>query len=862
MTMRENYDLFSQLADTAVEEVQQAEFDTAQSRWHELAQLLTEAQIAYHDLETPIMVDATYDRLIHELRVLEDKFPALWSVDSPTMRVGAKVSREAVKLTHAERMYSLQDVFSRSELRLWWENLAKEIPVESRFTAEVKVDGLALNLTYRHGKLVSAATRGDGIVGEDVTRNALAIASIPQELVGVSASTGEQQEIPELVEIRGEVFFPVADFHEFNAKVELRNAEIEKRNEQIRQQNKEISKANREAKKQGITVERPRLRLENKLKTFVNPRNAAAGSLRQDDVTGFALRALAFQAHGLGVLQGVSAEFEQAMQDQAVVYEQFRNWGIPVSAETKVLENLEQIEAYLDKYEHARTALVHEFDGVVIKLADRKLQQVLGFTSRVPKWAVAFKFPPTEVQTKLLDIQVQVGRTGRVTPFAILEPVMVDGSTVSRATLHNPSEVIRKGVLIGDQVIIRKAGDIIPEVLGAIAGVRNGTERAFVMPTQCPDCGAPITSLKEGDVDQRCVNARSCPAQLVQRIAHIGTRGVLDVNALGEATAIFLANPNHLRRSALLALATGGVVELENPATGVVKQVSLSLTERIAKGIVNKQGIILDDQQIVPLSVQDELGIPGLQTPVLETEAGLFSLTAQNLQNIWQWQEIKENGQPTGNYRYVRAAWTKPTFNNKGEVVKASQLSKTAQQVLEQLELAKTKELWRKIVALNIRHVGPLAAKALAAEFSSLQEMRTVGVERLAQVPAVGETIAQSFIDWFAKDWHQEIVAKWEEAGVSFARETDSSASVKEQVPATLAGMTIVATGKLENFTRESVKETIEAHGGKASSSVSAKVIVVAGEKAGSKIRKAQELGVPILDETQFLHLLQTGELP
>ncbi|MDY5584865.1 MAG: DNA ligase (NAD(+)) LigA, partial [Arcanobacterium sp.] len=586
----------------------------AEARHSELAKILIAAQEAYYSQDEPIMIDAEYDRLVHELRLLEDQYPELWTPDSPSMKVGAKPTKAGAKqLTHRERMYSLQDVFSREELRTWFTNLQQNLPPHTKFTAEVKVDGLAVNLTYRNGVLESAATRGDGVIGEDVTANALAITAIPQQLHG--------SHIPQLLEVRGEVYFPVAAFHEYNAQVDERNERIEERkaeiqahNKVIAAQNKEIMKLNEERSESEQQPLLQRIRPEAKLKTFVNPRNAAAGALRQDDTTAFAVRSLSFLAHGIGAVEGADTTLQNALESQQEIYHFFAQWGLPVSPETQLLESLPEIEAFLDKYQNARDSLEHEFDGAVLKIENRKLQEDLGFTSRVPKWAIAFKFPPTEVQTKLIDIQVQVGRTGRVTPFAIMEPVLVDGSTVSQATLHNPSEVIRKGVLIGDTVIIRKAGDIIPEVLGPVLAARTGHEREFVMPEHCPECGSEIRAIKEGDADLRCVNSRSCPSQLTQRIVHIGSRGALDVEALGEETAAWLANPDRNRRAALLALATGN--ELSFPVQEftktealreVEKKLRLSMEERIELGIINEDGMILDDELIIPQDVQDAL---------------------------------------------------------------------------------------------------------------------------------------------------------------------------------------------------------------------------------------------------------------
>lgn len=808
------------------------------------------------------MVDATYDSLIHELRSLEDQFPQLWSPDSPTMKVGAKVARGGLpELTHRERMYSLQDVFSREELEAWYNGVVGELGEDSRFTTELKIDGLALNLTYRNGVLETAATRGDGFTGEDVTRNALAISAIPAELLG--------EDHPELVEIRGEVYFPVDAFKTYNEMVDARNDEIDRRNEAIRLANREISQYNRELARRNADLpegeqEAPRQakRMEAKLKTFVNPRNAASGTMRQEDSTGFAIRSLSFLAHGLGALEGASDALNERLSTQDGVYATFASWGLPVTEQTEVHTSLEEINAYLDTYQDKRANFAFEFDGVVIKIEDRETQDRLGYTTRVPRWAVAYKFPPTEVQTRLLDIRVQVGRTGRVTPYAVMEPVFVDGSTVSQATLHNPTEVARKGVKIGDVVVLRKAGDIIPEVVGPVLVERKGTEEDFVMPGECPACGAPIVSMKEGDVDLRCSNQRSCPAQLSARVVHIGSRGALDIEALGDETAVWLADPERNRLDALTALARGDALTLEDEFARP-RKIQLSLDERVKLGITDAEGVIHDHDDVVPEAAQQALGIPAEQTPYLETEAGLFDLTADAVKDVWVWQPERIKGEPTGNWKYVRAAWTKPRYSsakNDPKLLAESTPSKTLKKILSELEKAKTKELWRKLVALNIRHVGPVASKALAVEFGSLDAIREAGIERVSQVEGVGEIIGQSFLGWFDDEWHREIVETWATAGVIFEDEKDE---VAEALPQTLAGMTIVATGSLQHYTRGGINDVIAAHGGKAAGSVSKKTsAVVVGENAGSKATKAEDLGIPILSEEQFAELLKTGELP
>lgn len=835
----------------------------AKARWHELAPILYAAQEAYHSGSEPTMVDATYDALIHEMRALEDKYPQLWRPDSPTTKVGAKVARGALPaITHRERLYSLQDVFSRAELHEWFANLAKEIPADALFTVETKIDGLALNLTYEKGELVTAATRGDGITGEDVTANVRAISAIPTRLTAGAAG------VPDVLEVRGEVYFPVAAFARFNAAVAGRNAEIERRNAEIAAYNKEIERRNREIRARNETAlpgsaepELARRRREAKLKQFANPRNAAAGSLRQEDSAAFALHDLSFIAHGIGIVQGASAELRARLSEQAGVYQQFAQWGLPISHETITATTIAEVDRFLDHYQHARDALDFQFDGAVIKLNDRALQAQIGYTSRVPKWAIAYKFPPQEVQTRLLDIRVQVGRTGRVTPFAVMAPVAVDGSIVSRATLHNAGEVQRKGVLIGDTVIIRKAGDVIPEVVGPVKSARTGEERAFEMPTVCPACGAPIIAVQAGDADLRCSNPASCPAQLTERVTHIGSRGALDVEALGEQTALALTDPERERQEALTALLTGHSLRIDVPGSDDPVEITLSRERAAALGLIDSAGAFRYQEELIPADIQRELGIPAPQTPVLETEAGLFDITAAAVRDVYSWREIGADSARTdprtgakivtaraGDYRYSKALWAKDAP------------AKLLETMLAELKVARTKELWRQIVALNIRHVGPVASRALAAQFGSLEAMRAAGVTGLSQVAGVGEVIARSFISWFAEPWHLEIVRRWRAAGVTFA---DSVEALAPPAPQTLAGMTIVATGKLENYSREAVKEAIIAHGGKAAGSVSKKTTaVVVGENARSKAEKAAELGIPMLTEAQFEQLLATGELP
>ena len=666
----------------------------------ELTEVIRDHQFRYYVLDKPIISDGEFDALLNKLKALEAKHPEFKADDSPTELVGGGFSTHFTQHDHIEKMMSLDNVFGVDELEGWFDRIEKS-GAKNTWLCEVKVDGLAINLHYEKGKLTRALTRGNGTTGEDVTLNIKTISSIPHELKG--------KNLPELLEVRGEVFFPVDAFNEFNDGLE-----------------------------------------EEGKQRFANPRNAAAGSLRQKDPRVTASRPLSMVVHGIGAADGVT--FTQ----QSDAYTLLESWGLPTSKRFKVAKNRKEVIEFINYYEKHRHDVEHEIDGAVVKVNEIAIQEELGFTSRAPKWAIAFKYPPEEVTTKLLDIKVSVGRTGRVTPFAFMEPVVVAGSTVTNATLHNQEEVLRKGVMIGDVVIIRKAGDVIPEVLGPVIERRDGSEKPFVMPKKCPDCGSALRAMTEGDVDLRCPNSQSCPAQLRERIYYIGSRAALDIDVLGYEAAI-----------ALLA---------------------------------------------------DKL---------LMDESGLFALTASDLE--------------------------KSAFFRK----KDGTLGANAEKFLAALEEAKSRPLWRVIVALSIRHVGPTAAQALAKNFGSLDAISKATLEELASVDGVGGIIAESIIEWFSIEWHREIVKKWGKAGVSLV-----DVVVENNSPQTLAGLTLVVTGSLQDFTRDGVSETIAAHGGKAASSVSKKTdYVVVGDAPGSKAAKAEEVGVRILDEAGFKALL-AGKKP
>lgn len=789
----------------------------ARRRWEELAELVERARAAYYDAldAESTTSDAAYDALYRELEDLEAAWPQLRVPHSPTRSVGGGRAQAFSPVTHAERMYSLQDVFILEEVQEWAERVCADLGVADAslpMTAEVKIDGLAVALTYTDGVLTRAATRGDGTTGEDVTANVRTIASVPHRLSG--------DQVPSLIEVRGEVYFPVEAFARFNRERQEDNARREARNRALEEQGGG-----------------KRVRKEAMLQVFANPRNAAAGSLRQKDPAITASRPLAFIAHGIGAYTPAPGEQLPALQHEW--YELLAGWGLPVSPYNALVVGRAEREAYIERYAEHRHDLIHEIDGIVFKIDARDQQGRLGYTSRVPRWATAYKYPPEEVHTRLLDIDVQVGRTGRVTPFGIMEPVLVAGSTVARATLHNAEEVTRKGVRIGDLVVLRKAGDVIPEIVGPVVEARDGSERVFVMPAACPSCGTPLAPAKEGDVDLRCPNTRSCPAQVTERVAHVGSRGALDVEGLGDEAAAALTQPDAGREEALAALAAGRYLETERGRIRLRTKDLESLAPAQRLGLAR--------------TYLEEHGI-GEQEPVLTGEAGLFELSEDDLAEVFVYQSVRRRGEATGDWRLARFFWTKQTYTPDGEVKKASVPGKNATAVLAQLEAAKAQPLWRVLVALSVRHVGPTAARALAARFGSLEALRQASLDELSQVDGVGSTIAAAWQEWLEVDWHREILDRWAAAGVRTQDEVTTTA------PQTLAGLSVVVTGTLEHFTREGAKEAIVARGGKAAGSVSKRTsYVVVGANAGSKETKARELGVPVLDEEGFRALLEHG---
>jgi DNA ligase (NAD+) len=701
------------------------------ARWRELVELIDDARRRYYVDDAATLSDAEYDVLFRELEALEAANPELVSADSPTQSVGGEASGMFTPVEHLQRLLSLDNAFSAEELEAWAARVERDLGSVPEMLCELKVDGLAVDIVYERGRMRSLATRGDGRVGEDVTYNARFIPAIPKAL-----TASADHPVPELVEVRGEVFFPTAAFDALNAEVtaaglspfaNARNAGAGTLRQRIDSRENELSAMRA---KGSTTV----ARLEGELELALTR-----------------LRGLRLVVHGIGVWHG----HEPTRQSEA--YAALRGWGLPTSERIEVVPDLAGVTAYVAHYGEHRHDVEHEIDGVVVKVDDLATQGRLGSTSRAPRWAIAYKYPPEVVRTRLLDIEVNVGRTGRVTPFAVMHPVKVAGSTVAMATLHNQEEVVRKGVLIGDVVFLRKAGDVIPEVLGPVVEERTGAERAFVMPTHCPSCGTLLAPAKEGDVDIRCPNQRSCPSQLRERVFHVASRGALDIEGLGFKAAVALLD----------------------------------------------EGIVADEGDVLGLTAEQ------LRTSVFFTRAD-------------------------------------PT---EGRVLTAN-----AEKLLVELETARSRPLWRVIVALSIRHVGPTAAQALAREIGDLGRIAASTVEELSAVEGVGPIIADAVVEWFAVDWHRDVVRKWRDAGVRMAEERVDGG------PRPLAGVTVVITGTVEGWSRDGATLAVQEAGGKVSGSVSKKTdFVVVGENPGSKAEKAVALGRPILDATGFAVLLAEG---
>ncbi|MGO1318568.1 MAG: NAD-dependent DNA ligase LigA, partial [Cellulomonadaceae bacterium] len=743
-------------------------------------------QVAYYVRDAPTVSDAEYDALLRELGELEDVHPELRTPDSPTQRVGGTVSREFAPVDHLEPMLSLDNAFSAADLVAWFARVHRDLGLEAEapleYLCEVKIDGLAIALLYERGELVRAATRGDGRTGEDVTANVRTLPTVPQRLGGDPATH------PHLIEIRGEVFLEVAEFIRLN---------------------------------EGLVAAG--------LAPYANPRNTAAGSLRQKDPAVTASRNLRMYAHGVGALQWEEGEHTE-LDRQSHAYELFTQWGVPVSPHNRVVQGLDGVQEMIAYYGEHRHDIEHELDGIVIKVDELALQRRLGATSRAPRWAIAYKYPPEEVNTRLLAIQVGIGRTGRATPYAVMEPVLVAGSTVRQATLHNQDVVRAKGVRIGDMVVLRKAGDVIPEVLGPVAAAADdGYPREdFVMPSVCPECGTPLQPMKEGDVDLRCPNARTCPAQVRGRVEHIGSRGALDIEALGEVTAAALTQP----------------LEPAEPPL------------RTEAGLFS-----LTVDQLAPIRVvvrDSETGLPkpsdgrGESAEVSPSDGSVLRAKV-----VRPFQKVVRRVYPPG-YEDATAAERRAAGVRKDFPVFGP--SSAAETLIAELNRAKTKDLWRILVSLNIRHVGPVAARALAEWFGSVPRIREASTEELAAVDGVGPVIAEEVKAWFEVSWHQEIVDAWADAGVRFETPGHPGPGQVEAVSGPLDGLTVVVTGSLEGFTRDGAKEAVVAAGGKAAGSVSKKTdYVVVGENAGSKETKARDLGLRILDEAQFVRLLAQG---
>lgn len=707
--------------------------DSARNKWLELVEQIEEARRQYYLLDSPTISDDEYDKAFRELEKLEEKYPELVTQDSPTQSVGGEASELFEPVEHKVRMMSLEDVFDDEELEEWANRVKKTTQNLPETICELKVDGLALNLLYVDGKLTKVATRGDGRVGEDVTYNTQFISSIPRILKTKSSK------IPNLIEVRGEIYFDLNDFDQLNNEV-----------------------------------------MDSGRTPFANPRNAAAGTIRQRvdkreeelalaknekkseqrieklkqefDRSISSLSRLKLVVHGIGALEGL--EFKTQSQG----YELLGDLGLPVATTTKVTKDLNSVKKFIQEFGEKRRNLSHEIDGVVVKVNDLEIQKKLGATSRTPRWAVAYKYPPEVVRTKLLDIEVNVGRTGRVTPFAVMQPIKVAGSTVSMATLHNQQEIERKGVLIGDTVYLRKAGDVIPEIVGPVIELRTGAEKKFSMPAKCPECGTKLAPAKEADVDLRCSNARTCPAQLRERLFHVGSRGALDVEGLGAKSAAALLNDK-----------------------------------------------------------------------ILKDEGDLFDLTAKDL-------EVSEY--------FTRA----PAKNETKRV-----LNKNGEELLSQLQAAKSRPLWRVLVALSIRHVGPTAAQALSREFKSIVNIANAKIEKLSEVSGVGEVIGIAVKEWFSEDWHKEIVGKWARAGVRMKDDEVTG-------PQPLKDLNFVITGSVPNYSRDGASNAVLERGGKVSGSVSKNTaMLIFGRADGSKYSKAVSLGIPRLDAENFEVLLNKG---
>ncbi|HEY7105859.1 MAG TPA: NAD-dependent DNA ligase LigA [Acidimicrobiia bacterium] len=665
--------------------------DDVAARASSLAEMIRYHRERYYSDE-PEIADAEYDELERELRGLEEQFPQL-AEGSPLAEVGGFVASTFAPVRHDSRMFSLDNAFDRDELLAWEGRIERTVGSGVRFVGEPKLDGLAISLLYVDGRLVRAATRGDGETGEDVTANVQTIAPIPHQMSG--------GDIADRVEVRGEVFMPLAAFEELN-------------------------------RRQGEAGER----------LFANPRNAAAGSLRQKDARITASRDLAFFAYQLGVQRG-----GPALRTHQETLAWLRDVGLPVNDHIQVLDDIERVYEFCERMLESRHSFGYDIDGAVVKVDDLAQRNELGFTSKAPRWAIAFKFPPEEKTTLLRNIMVSIGRTGRATPFAQLEPVFVGGSTVGLATLHNEDEVARKDVRVGDTVIVRKAGDVIPEVVGPVVAKRRRGARKWKFPTECPVCGQPLVRL-EGEANHHCVNV-DCPAQRVQRIVHFASRSAMDIEGLGE--------------------------------------------ERV--------------RQFVDAGLLHDAG-------------DVYSLTVDRLVPL---ERIGD---------------------------------RSAQLLVDAVDASRRQSLARLLVGLGISHIGPAAAATLASEIGSLDAIAGASVDELAAVEGVGGIIAESVGTFFANERNRGVIEKLRAAGVNFEGPPRAEVSAEQQ---TLAGLTFVITGTLDGFSRDEATAEIVARGGKVTGSVSKKThFVLAGESPGTKLAKAEQLGVDVIDEARFRELLGT----
>lgn len=762
-----------------------SDFEAAKKRHQELVDQVNHFRAAYYEGNTVLVSDAEYDALVQELELLEARHPELITSDSPTQTVGGSASATFSPSPHLERMWSLDNVFSHEELRDWALRSVELGAID--YLCELKIDGLAINLRFENGELVKAATRGDGVVGEDVTANVLTIRGIPHRLVG----SGH----PAVVEVRGEIFYAIEDFNRLN---------------------------------EGLIAEGKA--------PFANPRNSASGSLRQKDPAVTASRPLQMLVHGIGAWQANDGT-GVPVSNQSQVYELLSSWGLPTSTRYRVVKSVDEVLAYIDEFAAQRHSLEHEIDGVVVKLDSLAAQGELGFTSRAPRWAIAYKYPPEQVNTKLLDIRIGIGRTGRATPYAVVAPVKVAGSTVEFATLHNQDVVKAKGVLIGDTVVLRKAGDVIPEILGPVIELRTGEEREFVMPSNCPECGAALAPSSEGDVDLRCQNAIDCPGQVVAQLEYLAGRSSLNFDQLGRN--LTWEQVERFARASKVPLP----FELESyenflQVHGVPQEESTKAQR--PKDFVNKRRNFMKSGYL-GAETAFRLGHVLLSSK-WHGLAGLFSLRLEDLLETTAPQALRKapkNMKIESDISFFRGRFD-PSIAASGLLMK--------------LELAKKADFWRFLTAINVRLVGPEIAKPLAQHFSTFEDLFNSTVDDVAKIPGVGVAAAQNLADWWAIPQNQALIQAWTSAGVA-----PTSEKLEIDFNGTLAGLNVLVTGTLRSFDREAVKRVITQAGGKAATGVSAALsYAVVGDKAGAaKIAKLTDLRIEMIDEEEFLRRLE-----